>query len=383
MATVTKYTRGAVTGNGWTNAANATAEDNTNYATAAPAKNSRVEGDWDFAAFTDGELPVGSTINSVTIRCNYKVSTTASIASLGVQAGNNGSFDTEETHTTEPLADTNFDVVFNTAPSITDLKTAGRLVARVDGIRGNDNDAVTISLDSVALIVDYTEPDTTDELTANSITTGTPTLTSAAVGQVHALTGSALTSGTPTLTSPVLSEVVALAADNITSGTPTLTSAAVGQVHVLSAGSVTSGTPTLTTAAIGQIHALTADGVTSGTPTLGSPEITTEGDAVAEVVTVKTGTGGIDRKRRIYKPTGLEEPKKKKIEERVEETRQIHAEVLKKLADEISEPEAEFKPIPLMTDAEINREIGFLMKEVQRKRDEEDESAVLLLLMLS
>lgn len=154
MTLVTKATRGAVGTNNWTNPANATADDGV-YATAAPAKNSSVIGDWDFAAFSDAELPIGATINSVTIRAQYKVSTAASVASLGVQAGNNGAFDAEETHTTEPTVDTDFDVVFNTAPTETDLKTAGRLVARIRGIRGNSNNAVTFSLDYVELRVDY------------------------------------------------------------------------------------------------------------------------------------------------------------------------------------------------------------------------------------
>lgn len=159
MAIATKATRGAVGTNNWTNPANATADDGS-YATAAPGKNGSVIGDWDFAAFTDGEIPVGATINSVTIRSQYKVSTTSSIASLGVQAGNNAVFDTEETHTAEPTTDFNFDIVYNTTPSITDLKTAGRLVARDRAIRGNSNNAVTFSLDYVELRVDYTPSQT-------------------------------------------------------------------------------------------------------------------------------------------------------------------------------------------------------------------------------
>src|SRR3990167_5523366 len=122
MATATKATRGAVGTNDWTTPENASADDGVNYATCAPGKNASVIGDWDFAAFTDGEIPVGSLINSVIIRSNYKVSTTLSIASLGVQAGNNGAFDAEETHATEPTTDTDFNVTFNAAPSITDLK---------------------------------------------------------------------------------------------------------------------------------------------------------------------------------------------------------------------------------------------------------------------
>jgi Xaa-Pro aminopeptidase len=92
-------------------------------------------------------------------------------------------------------------------------------------------------------------------------------------------------------------------------------------------------------------------------------------------VVVKTGTGGIDPpKRRIYKPTGLQDRKKKtKVEERVEETRQIHKEVL-----EAFEEGPKFTPIPLMTEAEINQEIAYLMREVQKQQDEEDETLVLL-----
>ena len=157
MASATKATRGAVAGNSWTNAANATADDGS-YATAAPARNGSTSGDWDFAAFTDGEIPVGSTINSVTLRANYKVSTTSSIASLGIANGNNGSFDAEETDTSEPTSDADFTTTYNSAPSETDLKTAGRMVARVRAIRGNSNTAVTFSLDYIEIAVDYTAP---------------------------------------------------------------------------------------------------------------------------------------------------------------------------------------------------------------------------------
>ena len=157
MALATKATRGAVGTNNWTNPSNATADDTT-YATCAPGKNSSVIGDWDFLAFTDGELPVGSLIQSVVIRANYKVSTTISAASLGIANGNNGAFDTEETQATEPTSDADFDTTYNSPPSITDLKTTGRLVARIRGIRGNDNDAVTFSLDYVELRVTYVAP---------------------------------------------------------------------------------------------------------------------------------------------------------------------------------------------------------------------------------
>mgnify|MGYP001615833301 FL=1 len=157
MTIATKATRGAVSTNNWTNPENATADDTT-YATCAPNKKGEVIGDWDFLAFADAEIPVGSTINSVVIRSNYKVNTNASIGSLGVEAGNNTVFDARESDTTEPLADANYDVTYNITPSETDLKTTGRLVARIAGIRGNSNTAITFSLDYIELRVDWSTP---------------------------------------------------------------------------------------------------------------------------------------------------------------------------------------------------------------------------------
>lgn len=134
-------------------------------------------------------------------------------------------------------------------------------------------------------------------------------------------------------------------------------------------GAVVSGSATRFRA-----HATTGEITGPGAEVAGSASRASA--AGEEVVTVKTGTGGIDRKRKtIFKPTGLDFRKRKTVEERVQETREIHQEVI--------QAKSEFKPIPLMTEAEINREIGFLMREVQRKQDEEDESVVLLLLMLS
>ena len=207
MATATKATRGNVGTNNWTLPLNALTDDGVLYATCAPAKNASVIGDWDFEAFTDGEIPPGSTINSVTMRAQYKVSTTASIASLGVQNGNNGAFDAEETHATEPLTDTNFDTVYNSAPSITDLKTAGRLVARIRGIRGNDNDAVTFSLDYIELRVDYTNNSVTgtSAITLNAIT-------SSSSGNAGASGTSAITLSSIVVSSSGLEEFLATAA---------------------------------------------------------------------------------------------------------------------------------------------------------------------------
>lgn len=101
---------------------------------------------------------------------------------------------------------------------------------------------------------------------------------------------------------------------------------------------------------------------------------------VVEVV-VKTGTGGIDpqRKRKtIYKPTGLLD--RPRVQTRIEETRDIHAEVAGRLSREfIEEPNTQTKPIAEMTAAEVDREIGLLMREKIRKEDEDDMMLVMMI----
>jgi hypothetical protein len=123
--------------------------------------------------------------------------------------------------------------------------------------------------------VDYEAGDT-DELTANDLTAGTPTLETPAIGQKHVLTASDLTAGTPTLETPTIGQKHALTASDLTAGTPTLGTPEVEDVDdidVLTASDLTSGTPTLATPTIGQTHVLTAGGLTAGTPTLGAPEL--------------------------------------------------------------------------------------------------------------
>jgi hypothetical protein len=116
--------------------------------------------------------------------------------------------------------------------------------------------------------------------------------------------------------------------------------------------------------------------------------------AAPDVVVVKTGTGGIDpgeglrRKRVPYKPTGvLHLPKKalSRVDERVEDSRSIQAEIAAKLAREFTEESAGLAvvrqvPIELMSPEEVNREIGILLR---RKLQREEDELLLLLLMAS
>ena len=107
----------------------------------------------------------------------------------------------------------------------------------------------------------------------------------------------------------------------------------------------------------------------------------------------KTGTGGIDPVRvgrRIVKPTGiLHLPKKegrKEVADRIDESRDIQAEIAGRLEKEFSEEIAETATlekhqaaIAAMSQTQIDAEIGRLLKK--RKRTEEDEILVLLLIV--
>ncbi len=157
MATVTKATRGGVAGNSWTNPGNALT-DNGVYSTCAPAKNGTVVGDWDFAAFTDAEIPPGSTIDQVRVKVNWKASSSTLPIDLTISGVNNGTTVGSATDNTPATTDSDITYTFTTTPSETDLKTAGRIVAHLAGHRGNTNTAVTISADYVEIAVDYTEP---------------------------------------------------------------------------------------------------------------------------------------------------------------------------------------------------------------------------------
>ena len=106
--------------------------------------------------------------------------------------------------------------------------------------------------------------------------------------------------------------------------------------------------------------------------------------------------GGIDPVRKgrkqihlPFKPTGLvNRPLKegqKEVEDRVNESRSIQAEIAGKLAREFTEEserievEAAPPPISLMTQAEISREVGVRL----RKKLQDDEDLIVIMTMLA
>lgn len=116
-----------------------------------------------------------------------------------------------------------------------------------------------------------TENGGTDALTATGIASGTPTVGAPTITQAHVLTTTGIASGQPTVGTPAITQEHALGATGAASGTPTVGTPTLTQAHALTATGVASGTPTVGTPAIGQAHALTATAVASGTPTVGAP----------------------------------------------------------------------------------------------------------------
>jgi hypothetical protein len=127
---------------------------------------------------------------------------------------------------------------------------------------------------------------------------------------------------------------------------------------------------------------------------LASPFVACEPAPETPIVVEETvKTGGKDDKRRgkkriIFKPTGLEERRakpvieegRKTVEQRVEETRYID-EAIREVADrEFAKLDEYQPPIKTMSLAEIDAEIGLLLRKMYRSRDEEE---LLLLLMLA
>lgn len=161
MPTITKAAsvHTAVT-TGWTNPGNAFALSGDDvYATAVSVKNGTVDGDFGFPAFAVGDIPDGSTINSVTVTVEWGMTAAVTGGTLGVQlrnaAGTAQGAETTKTTTTEAQ-----DTQQVATISLDDLRVGGAsgVEARVRCSKGNTTTAMTGNLDFVTLTVDYTPP---------------------------------------------------------------------------------------------------------------------------------------------------------------------------------------------------------------------------------
>jgi hypothetical protein len=154
MSTSTRYpTTNAVGTTGFTNAGNGYASDDS-YATAAPGTLNTISsyfGGFDFASY----IPSGATINSVTVYCERKFSTTASNASSTLRPYNlTTALAAENENTSEPTSDTEYSVNFG-ALGVTDVRSADFRIL-VGAKRGSGATGYTYSLDVVYVTVDYT-----------------------------------------------------------------------------------------------------------------------------------------------------------------------------------------------------------------------------------
>lgn len=160
MATAVRAAdRHTVVSTGWTNPSNAysTTGDNV-YATAVPAKNGTITGDFGFAAFTDAEIPVGATITAVRLVVEANLSAVVTGGVFGIKGRNNAVDDGAAEVTKTTAAEEQKTFTFSSVPSITDLKTAGRITCRARAAKGNTSSALTENVDFVKIEVDYTVP---------------------------------------------------------------------------------------------------------------------------------------------------------------------------------------------------------------------------------
>lgn len=165
MPVVTRYPSSdtAVSGT-WTNPTNVQADDNAVAATTIAAKGTtheRQQGNYGF----DSEIPAGSTINSVALEVEHRVSTASGIAFLENLAYISSTAGAVNSNDAEPTT--------LTAQSFTNYaRPGGGSWARADllngtfstGIRarsGNSATSVTYEWDYIRVVVDYTESDTT------------------------------------------------------------------------------------------------------------------------------------------------------------------------------------------------------------------------------
>lgn len=111
------------------------------------------------------------------------------------------------------------------------------------------------------------------DLTPDHVVSGNPVLESPAMGQEHALVSGDLLSSTPILGTPIIALEGRLVAVSIATGLPELGSPSIEQTHELLSTDTISGSPVLGAPGIGQTHSLTTSGIVTALPDLQSPTL--------------------------------------------------------------------------------------------------------------
>ncbi len=161
MTTATEFAGGA-SGAGWTTPANANADDGA-YATYTIAAKNTTGVDNVLTSFGfDSSIPAGSTINSVSLEVQHKVSTTGGIAFLESALAIGATTGTYNSDGTEPIVDTIATYSSMARPGGGSWTRAdlldGTFTVKLRARSGNSATSVTYSWDYAKVIVDYTPP---------------------------------------------------------------------------------------------------------------------------------------------------------------------------------------------------------------------------------
>lgn len=229
----------------WTSPNNAHADDGV-YATAAPGKNQEFASVWS-VPFATGDIADGSTVNSVTVEVQWKVSTNASVATLRSSAFADSAQVTTVSASpgvndaAEPTADTVR--TYTATPTLAELRD---LWIRAQAMRGNTNTAFTASLDYIKVTVDYTAGPAaisgSGGVSFGLATSGAGTAALPAVSGTGGVSFGIATSASGTVEVPIFSGSGAVAFGIATSGSGTYVPAAIAGSGGVTFGFVVSGT---------------------------------------------------------------------------------------------------------------------------------------------
>ena len=254
MAVITNFPTAntAYSGAGLTNPNNGHADDGV-YATCAPAKNGALGQKYQTFGF-DSNLPSDATVTAVKIIYEYKVSTTASIATARTKAIISAVEEENHDDTTEPTTDTvkTIDITADRTWTRANLLNAAFEVV-LEGRRGNNNTAVTFSFDYVKVEVTYTQPVTNFQTLSATATI----LATLALANIFVRTLSASVSALATVTT-VFTKLITLSSSIAAIGTLSTAS-----IFIRTLSSTVVGAATLTSAAVFYITMNAAQAISS------------------------------------------------------------------------------------------------------------------------
>ena len=148
--------------------------------------------------------------------------------------------------------------------------------------------------DSSLLLTQASEPLVNENFIAtNSISTGSPSVSSVGLSQVYNLAPNSVSTGSSSVSSAGLSQVHSLSPNSVSTGSPSVSSTSISQVHSLTVTAIVSGQVVVPAVGITQDYSLQANNVSSPAPSI--PTLTlVEGEnfAVTSVSTEAPELGG-------------------------------------------------------------------------------------------